>query len=323
MSDAPAPDPSVVADLQSQIQNRDQAQADLTSTIKDFNPPENTTPSTFNETAPTDQFGAVVGIAPLLAALGAIGGKFGNVHGVAMLESTNAMMQGIVKGSAEQYQDARKQYEVKYDQWHDQQKTWNDTYKAYMQAYKGRVDAQQRAVAGANAAVGISLRGANMTEKQVADAAKLHEQIRVNDAKIRATDAKVVTDRIKADSQASRAATAAREADLKVQQLREKIKTDDANTLTATMRSLKGEADTILKQYPASAGKKPPDVEAKLQGIRESMDLVNEQLKRHSEKSYTENKALYEQARTKIAAGGDPVAVKKRLADLGLDPELL
>jgi hypothetical protein len=317
------PSDAAMSDASAAVATRDQAQADLTKTIADFNPPENSGPQQFNMPEPQDHWNDIVGISPLIMAMGAIGGKFANLHAVDMLASTNAMMKGMVTGNAEQYSDARKQYDQKYEQWKDQQRTWNDTYKAYMIAYKGRVDAQQRAVNGANAAVGLQLRQANLTEKQVQDWQKVQSQIALNDAKIRKSDSDSVSNRIKADSQSSRAATAEKEADIKLAQTREKVKTDDANTLTATLRGLKSEADSILRQYPASGGKRPPEVEAKLKGIRDQMDLVNETLKKHSEKSYTENKAVYDQARQAIASGADANRVKARLSEQGLDPDYL
>jgi hypothetical protein len=313
----------VQTDLAAAQDQQKTAQGALQDTISNFSPPENTAPAAFNQPAPTDHFNDIVGISPLLMALGAIGGKFGRAHGVAMLASTNAMMQGIVKGSAEQYADARQQYETKYEQWKDQNRTWNDTYKAYMLAYKGRIDAQARAVQGANAAVGIAQKNSALSEKQVEQKAKLDEAIRVNDAKIRRMDSQNVTDDIKAKSAASKAATAEKEAALKVEQVRDQTKTADANTLTATSRSLKSEADAILKQYPASAGKRPPEIDAKLKGIRDSMDIVNEKLAEHTEKDYNSNKAAYDEARAAIKAGADPTSVKSRLAQSGLNPDAL
>lgn len=315
------PAPDVSSDLASLTQNRDQAQSDLQSTISGFSPPQNTAPATFNEPAPTDHFNDIVGIAPLLMALGAVGGKFGNAHGIAMLESTNAMMKGMVTGSAEQYDDARKQYNQKYEQWQDQQRTWNDTYKAYMTAYKGRIDAQQRAVQGANAAVGLATKNANMTEKQVMDQAKIAVQIKDVNSKIQSRSASDESKRIQAESSASKAATAEKEVDLKYAQLKEKAKTSDSNELMATSRSLKSEVDSILKQYPASGGKRPPEVDIKLKGLRDSMDLVNEKMKEHQEKDYNSNKAAYDAARSAIAAGADKQKVLERLSSQGLNPD--
>jgi hypothetical protein len=313
----------VQTDLAAAQDQQRTAQGALQDTISNFNPPQNAAPASFDQPAPQDHFNDIVGLSPLLMALGAIGGKFGRAHGIAMLQSTNAMMSGIVKGSAEQYADARQQYETKYEQWKDQNRTWNDTYKAYMQAYKGRVDAQQRAVQGANAAVGIAQKNASISEKQVDQKAKLDEQIRLNDAKIRRLDSQNVTDDIKAKSSASKAETAEKEAALKVEQVRTQAKTADANTLTATSRSLKSEADAILKQYPASAGKRPPEVDAKLKGIRDSMDVVNEKLEEHTQQDYNQNKSAYDEARAAIKAGADPTRVKARLAEQGLSPDAL
>lgn len=315
------PPDQVAPDTAALMQTRDQAQADLSSSISNFNPPENTVKPAFNEPAPTDHFNDIVGLSPMLMALGAIGGKFGNVHGIAMLESTNAMMKGMVTGSAEQYADARKQYEEKYSQWQDQTRTWNDTYKAYMAAYKGRIDAQQRAVNGANAAVGLATKMDAMTIKQVNDKLKLDNQIRDTNSKISSRSSTDESKRITAESSAARAATAEKEVGLKYAQLQEKVKTADSNALMAESRQLKAEADSILKQYPASGGKRPPEVDAKLKGLRDSMDLVTEKLKEHTDKDYQQNKGTYDEARSAIAAGADPTMVKKRVAQAGLNPD--
>lgn len=313
--------PDQIGNTDQLIQTRDQAQADLSSSISNFNPPENTVSPSFNEPVPTDHFNDIVGLSPLLMALGAVGGKFGNVHGIAMLQSTNAMMKGMVTGSAEQYQDARKQYDEKYSQWQDQQRTWSDTYKAYMAAYKGRIDAQQRAVQGANAAVGLAGKSDNMSKKQVLDMLKLKNQIADTTSKINSRSSTDESKRITAESSAARAATAEKEVAVKYAQLQQKVKTADTNALTADSRQLKAEADSILKQYPASGGKRPPEVEAKLKGIRDSMDLVHEKLKEHTDKDYVQNKGTYDEARQAIASGADPTLVKKRVAAAGLNPD--
>ena len=299
-----------------------QATDSLLQTTQDFNPPDSQQPQ-FNMPEPQNHFKDIVGLSPLIMALGAVGGVFGRAHGIAMLASTNAMMKGMVTGADDQYKDARAQYDNKYAQFRDQWKTWQDTYKAYMTAYKGRVDAQARAVQGANAAVGIDQKNLKMSQQQVDQTKLIAAKIDELHHKMTKEDSDGVSNRIKADSQASRADTASKEAALKVEQINNQTKTADANTLTATSRSLKSEADAILKQYPASAGKRPPEVDAKLKGIRDSMDIVNERLQSHTEADYNKNKGLYDEARSAIARGADPAAVKKQLAGMGLDPEKL
>ena len=300
-----------------------EASGALMDTTKDFNPPENNQPA-FSMPEPQNHFNDIVGLSPMLMALGAVGGVLGRTHGIAMIQSTNAMMKGMVQGADDQYKDARQQYENKYAQWKDASRTWFDTYKAYMSAYKGRVDAQAKAVQGANAALGLAIKDQRMTAQQVEQTRKISAQIDELHHRSMKEDSDSVSNRIRSDSQAARVDIARKEAAIKLEEVNNKTKTADANALTATSRSLKAEADTILRQYPASGDKKMPDeLKEKLNGIRDAMDLVQERLKQHSESNYNKNKDLYDSARAAIARGADAVSVKKRLAEQGLNPDML
>jgi hypothetical protein len=299
-----------------------QATQNLIATTQDFSPPENTQPA-FDEAAPQNHFNEIVGLSPLLMALGAVGGALGRAHGIAMLASTNAMMKGMVTGADEQYADARQQYDRKYQQWKDQSRTWFDSYKAYISAYKGRIDAQARAVQGANAAIGITQKNMKMSQQQVAQTAKISAQIDDIHSKIAARSTHEETERIRADSEKQRVIDAEKNSAIKYAQVDNQTKTADANAMTAMSRSIKGEVDGILKQYPASAGARPPDVDAKLKGLRDSLDLINERMKHLSDADYNKNRDVYDQARAAIAAGKDPAAVKQRLIDMKLDPNML
>jgi hypothetical protein len=84
-----------------------------------------------------------------------------------MIQSTNAMMKGLVQGSDEAYADARKKYDQQFAEYKDQQKTWFDVYKAYQSAYKGRIDVDEKAITAANQAVGIAQTGTKMTRQQI------------------------------------------------------------------------------------------------------------------------------------------------------------
>jgi hypothetical protein len=289
----------------------------LTDINQSFDPDSAAGPQpTFNYPEPQDHFKDVMAQAPLLMGLAAIGGAFGKMHGMTMLASTNAMMKGLVQGNDAAYSDARQKYDAAFDQYKTQQKTWFDTYRAYIQAYKGRVDAQARAVQGANAAVGMDIRDQAMTQKNVAQVALIQPKIDEIHAKIRALDSNAVSNRMRADAAKSNAAA-------RTEQVLTQAKTADTNTLAAMNRSLKAEADGILKQYPPGKSDMPADVKLKLTSIREQIDIVTSKMDEHVQADYNKNKAVYDQARQAIAAGADPIAVKKRLSESGLNPDSL
>ena len=125
-------------------------------------------PKVFDQPIPQEHFETVMGQAPLLMALAAIGGSLGRHHGLNMLASTNAMMKGLVQGSDSAYQRARKQYDEQYSQYQDKQKMWFDVYKAYQSAYKGRIDVDEKSITAANRAVGVDSAPLKMTRAQIA-----------------------------------------------------------------------------------------------------------------------------------------------------------
>jgi hypothetical protein len=141
---------------------------------------------TFNAPTPQDHFNDVMKQAPFMMALGAIGGALGKQHGITMLASTNAMMKGVVQGSADAYKDARDKYDQQYQDFRDKSKTWLDVYKAYATAYKGQLDAAQKAVTAANASVGIYEKATNNSTSQVAHLIQLRKSLEVSNAKIQA-----------------------------------------------------------------------------------------------------------------------------------------
>lgn len=180
----------------------------------------------FTEPTPQDHFQDVMKVAPLMMALGAVGGAFAKQHGITMLASTNAMMKGVVQGDADAYKEAREQYEQRYQEFRDKSKTWLDVYKAYASAYKGRIDADKLAVIGANNAVGVDSKAALATKADIARMITMlpiidrnHQQVVHQSAEdvtaaIRAENDKQKADAASknADSNASRAATAATKA---------------------------------------------------------------------------------------------------------------
>lgn len=202
--------PGIEAQLGQSLAARDAATAQRDQDLANYNPEGATGPEPeFTAPTPQDHFQDVMKVSPLLMALGAVGGIFGKQHGIAMLASTNAMMKGVVQGNADAYQAAREQYNEQYQQYRDKSKTWLDVYKAYSTAYKGRIDADQKAVQGANAAVGVFENQARMTKGQVAQFIALKKTLEVKDAQIQRMSDQEITDMIKAEATKQNAASGA------------------------------------------------------------------------------------------------------------------
>jgi len=218
----PTPDEQANIDAASAVaqnarSNLSMEQDILQRTREDYNPtgPEGTMGSqpTFNEPTPQDHMQDLMKAAPLFMALGALGGAFSHQSGITMLASTNAMMKGLVQGNAEAYDQAREKYEKDYAQFKDKNQTWMDVYRAYLTAYKGRVDASVRAVAGANAAVGIADKDLVAAHADVAKRALIMNQIDRTQGLLNRYSRQDITDMIKAEADKQRADAATKNAD--------------------------------------------------------------------------------------------------------------
>jgi predicted nucleic acid-binding Zn-ribbon protein len=202
------------AEQQEAVREREAANAKLTADSAAFDPegavgkqPE------FQGNIPQDHFKDVMAQAPALMALAAVGGLFGRAHGVAMLQTTNAMMKGMVQGSADAYSAAREKYDQQVQEFKEKKQTWVEVYKAYSAAYKGRIDADLRAQQGANAAVGIIGKQTEMSKKSIGDMIKLSDKIEQTNSNISRHNSQNVTDAIRARADAERAATGAKRAE--------------------------------------------------------------------------------------------------------------
>lgn len=323
-------DPNVVtsnAVLSSAQEEQQFAAGQLREDIQGFNPMAEAGPQpTMTAVAPEDHMQDVMKVAPLWMALAAIGGRFGHQSGLTMITSTNAMMQGLVKGNADAYADARAKYDQQYQDFRDKQKTWIDTYKAYAAAYKGRVDADMLAVRGANAAVGLANAQVKNATTEAMGIQKLSSQIEVNNANIKNKNADTVKKGIEASVIKQKVAIAQQNADAKTAQVAQQIKTADANTLVAMMRSQREEIDSITKKY--KKGEVPEDEQVKIKALQSQLEMTRDKLGVHTQTDYNKNKAVYDQARAAIAAAkakGQDIRpeVVKRLVTAGLDPSLL
>lgn len=245
---------------QEAISTRDSAYDRFLSTAGNFNPDAAAGPQPmFDQPAPQEHFNEIMQQAPLLMGLAAIGGSLGHQHGMTMLQSTNAMMKGIVSGSKQQYEDARKNYDESYQQFLDKQKTWMDVYKAYSTAYKGNVDAQLRAVTAANTAVGVAQRDVKMDRTQIAQMNTLTQKIREQHDKVSMFNSKLDVDQQRADaatlnaeSSATRANTGVATEARKGAAAGKNAAASDASTkqLLGTIKELK----TMIKNHNAMTG---------------------------------------------------------------------
>ncbi len=219
MADAFTPTPDEQANIDAAKDNQARAQSNLAieddilaRDRADFNPtgPEGTQgpQPTFNEPNPQDHMKDVMKQAPLLMALGALGGALGHQHGITMLASTNAMMKGLVQGNSEAYSAAREKYEKDYAEFKDKNKTWMDVYRAYLTAYKGRIDADIRARAAANTSVGIANKDVAVGQSEVAKRVQLMTQLERTQGQLNRWSRQDITDMIKAEAEAARAGAA-------------------------------------------------------------------------------------------------------------------
>jgi len=277
--------------------------------------------SGFQVSEPQEHFDTIMKQAPLLMALAAIGGSFGRMHGMTMLASTNAMMKGIVQGSDAAYSQARQKYDMQYQEYKEKSKTWFDVYKSYLTAYKGRIDVNEKAVAAANAAVGMAGRNMQMDQKNILMMPKLEAQIADINSKIGKRTHDEARDDIRDKQGQERIDVANRNAKTREDELANRVKTSDTNTLSAEARSINTQLNTLLKQYPPSKGDLPPEVKVQLDSYHKQLDIINEKLEEHKTADFQAHEQTYKEARAAIAAGADPIKVKKRLSEAGLNPD--
>jgi hypothetical protein len=274
----------------------------------------------FNVPEPTEHFQDIMKQAPWLMALAAIGSSFGRARGLDMLQSTNAMMKGIVQGSDAAYSQAREKYDQQYKEFREQSKTWFDVYKTYMTAYKGRVDVAQKAAAAADRAVGVA--GALV-------ARSTHElnQLPVVAAKLADTNSKIskrthdeARDDIRLKQGQERLEDQKKRTAIAEQALEERVKHADVQTLTAESRSINEQIKALRAKYPASKGDMPDDVKVQYDSLVKQLGTVAQRIDDHTQANFQQNESLYKQAREALAAGADRTKVVERLVQAGLDP---
>jgi hypothetical protein len=248
---------AIEAEEDQALKEREAANARLTADSATFDPEGSIgKPPEFTGNVPQDHFKDVMNQAPLLMGLAAVGGAFGRAHGVAMLQTTNAMMKGIVQGSSDAYSEARQKYDQQMEDFKAKQKTWLDVYKAYAAAYKGRIDADLRAQQGANAAVGVISKQAQMTKTQIGNTIKLSDQLKKTADQVDRHSHQDVTDAIRAKAAEENAATNAKRASDAAAARGQKASDKDAqkkDTQNLVLQQI-GELEDIVKTTPGVTG---------------------------------------------------------------------
>jgi len=85
-------------------------------------------------------------MAPLLIGLSTLGGKIAGLHPRVMLGATNGMMQGLIKGNQQAYEDAKQRYNDAYQRYMDKYKQQLQIYKEMQQVYKGQANSDLKAL---------------------------------------------------------------------------------------------------------------------------------------------------------------------------------
>lgn len=142
------PENEMVSQLQGELQSDTSALTDLARENK---------PEPFTEQPPQRDMG-VMALSPYLIGLAALGGKATGLHAKTMLGAVNGMTQGLIQGSEQKYQDARKNYDDAYQRWLDKFTLQQKIYAEMRQVYKGRIDADMKALEFARKATGDSHR---------------------------------------------------------------------------------------------------------------------------------------------------------------------
>jgi hypothetical protein len=108
---------------------------------------------------PTRQasYAAAMHMAAPLSILAAVGGAVTHANGLAMLNATTGVVEGINKGAENQFQDAMTKWQAAYERMRDHQATMEKVHNTYLEAYQGRLDAQDKAVEHARTVMGDQL----------------------------------------------------------------------------------------------------------------------------------------------------------------------
>jgi hypothetical protein len=163
IADTPAPDltgldqfkppqmPDLDANVSSAEGSRATAQGNLDTQIADV--PQAPQPEAENRPAPQRNIGGLMAMSPWLIALSAFGGSRTKLSANNMLAATTGMINGLVAGDDQRYQEAYDKWQTEHKQFAELQKQKWDIYKEMVKVYKDQIDGKQRALQVAEAAV--------------------------------------------------------------------------------------------------------------------------------------------------------------------------
>jgi hypothetical protein len=163
IADTPAPDltgldqfkppgmPDLNANVASAEGERNTAMGNLDTQIGDV--PQAPQPEADNRPAPQRNVGGLMAMSPWLIALSTFGGSRTKLSANNMLASTTGMINGLVSGDDQRYQEAYDKWQTEHKQFAEMQKQKWDIYKEMVKVYKDQIDGKQRALQVAEAAV--------------------------------------------------------------------------------------------------------------------------------------------------------------------------
>lgn len=140
-------------------------------------------PEPFTQAEP-QRNSSVLSLAPFLIGLTALGGKATGLHARVMLGATNGMMQGVLKGNEQRYQDEKKKYDDAYQRWYDKFTMQQKLYAEMRQVYKGRIDADIKALDFARKATGDQQKVSMDEFKKWLETQKLAERFQIENDKV-------------------------------------------------------------------------------------------------------------------------------------------
>lgn len=127
--------------------------------------------------APQDQISRVMNQSPLFLAMSALAGGFTRSSSVTALGSMNGMMQGILKGDRQAFDDSQKQYEQQYQVMQDRIKLRDKIFAELKDAYGDSADGLLRRWQIANASIGEAQKDSTASFQFRGEMAKLEAQM--------------------------------------------------------------------------------------------------------------------------------------------------
>lgn len=141
------------ANVSSATTSRASAQQDLDATIADTPQAPEVKEFTQQEPQAGQNLQPLMAMSPWLIILASFGGARTSLSANNMLAATTGMIDGLVKGNQDNYEQAHQRFEAERQKFADLQKQKWDVYREMVKVYKDRIDGKQRALQIAEAAV--------------------------------------------------------------------------------------------------------------------------------------------------------------------------